>query len=464
MPVVIGVLQQPDAVLQKIIDFKEVRGEQYHPSSFVISQEVEEGVLMYQTLTCELILVRKNTILANDKYLREHLFFVPESMDEKQLVREYRNFRRMAETGEKKISTYTILPTTDCNARCFYCYEMGRSRIQMTDETAMKVVGLIERNYEESRGQVPGSSVDPGTCPHDSVKLSWFGGEPLYNSRIIDIICIELEKRNIPYKSSMISNGYLFDEEMVRKAAELWKLKNIQITLDGTEEVYNRSKAFIYKDASPYQRVIRNIGMLLDAEIKVSVRLNIGLHNADDLFVLVRSLAEKFSEKKGFECYAHALFETSAGNNSVKHTDENRRLVYDKLEELEDLMRDLGIKSKETELPKEIKLHNCMADNGKSVVITPTGGIGLCEHYTEDNYIAQIDRADEVDLKVVEKFREVREEIELCDHCPAYPQCIRLKMCEESELCHPEDVRNQVNKAKRAMVVMYEKWKVNHRL
>ena len=38
---------------------------------------------------------------------------------------------------------YTIFTTTDCNARCFYCFELGRSRIPMSEETAHKTARYI---------------------------------------------------------------------------------------------------------------------------------------------------------------------------------------------------------------------------------------------------------------------------------------------------------------------------------
>ena len=443
------IIQHPDSTFQELMDFKrDMRDENYHPSSFVISKEVPEGMLLFHTLTCEMVLVDKGR--DSDEYLREHLFAVPESLDEKKLADQYRTLRMMVDTGDGEdiTSSYTIMTTTDCNARCFYCYEKGRSRIPMSEKTAMKVASLIQRNYSK--------------LPKDrkEVSLHWFGGEPLYNGKVIDLICSELEKSSVPFKSSMTSNGYLFDEDTVQKAVNLWKLQKVQITLDGTEAIYNRSKAFIYDDpASPYRRVVRNIGLLLDAGIKVSVRLNLGLHNADDLFALVRSLSSLYGGRKDFGCYAHVLFEESAGSGNVRQTDESRRLVYEKLEQLESLMADLGIKGKGASLPKEVRQNWCMADNGKSLMIAPTGDIGLCEHYSEDHFISHIDSADVVDRAMVAKFRQRRERIELCDNCPIYPQCIRLKMCEESATCTPEKVENQVNQIKFAMVRTFEKYR-----
>lgn len=441
------IIQPPDSVFQELMDFKrDVREENFHPSSFIISMEVPEGLLLFHTLTCEMVLVDKGR--DSDEYLREHLFVVPQSLDEKKLVAQYRTLRKMVDTSEREgiTSSYTIMTTTDCNARCFYCYEKGRSRIPMSEKTAMKVASLIQRNHSKE--------------PKKEVNLHWFGGEPLYNGKVIDLICRELEKSGVPFKSGMTSNGYLFDEDTVQRAVNLWKLQKIQITLDGTEAIYNRSKAFIYDGApSPYRRVVRNIGLLLDAGIKVSVRLNLGLHNTGDLFELVRSLSDMYGGRKGFGCYAHVLFEESAGSGNVRQSDESRRLVYEKLEQLESLMANLGIRGNDASLPKEARQRWCMADNGKSIMIAPTGDICLFEHYSEDHFISHIDSADVIDKAMVAKFRQQREEIELCNNCPIYPQCIRLKMCEESATCTPEKVENQVNQIKFAMVRTYEKYR-----
>lgn len=48
-------------------------------------------------------------------------------------------------------------------------------------------------------------------CGGEKVHLHWFGGEPLFNKQVIDIICTDLTEKGIVYESMMISNGYLFD-------------------------------------------------------------------------------------------------------------------------------------------------------------------------------------------------------------------------------------------------------------
>ena len=50
-------------------------------------------------------------------------FAVPMDHDDRQLAKEVRAVGKMQENPVRSIKGFTILTTTDCNARCFYCYE-----------------------------------------------------------------------------------------------------------------------------------------------------------------------------------------------------------------------------------------------------------------------------------------------------------------------------------------------------
>ena len=50
---------------------------------------------------------------------------------------------------KKCVRTYTILPTTGCNARCVYCYEEGMKAVNMSDDTADRVVEFVLKTKRE---------------------------------------------------------------------------------------------------------------------------------------------------------------------------------------------------------------------------------------------------------------------------------------------------------------------------
>ena len=408
---------------------------------YCVSVPVNDGVLLHNLLAKELILLSEEEYanMFDNSYLKEHWFVVPEDCNDKEYADLVKWVLQTKQSKSEDITGYTIFTTTDCNARCFYCFELGRSRVPMSCETAEKVVQYIKNH-----------------CGGKKVSISWFGGEPLFNAEVIDVISDGLRAEGVEYKSSVVSNGYLFDEEIVKKAAERWNLKWVQITLDGTETVYNKVKAYIYKQGSPYQTVMENIGHLLDAGVSVSIRLNMDMHNAENLLELVEDLAERFREKKGLIVYAHHLFK---GNEPMAdlHSYEEWEKRDTAMIRLEEKIAACGLASRGG-ISKKPKLNYCMADSGRSVTILPNGEIGLCEHFSEDEFIGHIER-EGFDQAVVDSWKERIPEIPECAECFYYPECMQLKKCASGSVCFEHLRRERRRKIERQMLNEYRMWK-----
>lgn len=421
--------------------------ESYRLMRFVVSQPVEGGVLLYNVLTKSLVLLddgeaeRMMVDPASVPGLVENWFAVPQSHDDRKLAQEVRAVGRMLERPVRSLKSYTILTTTDCNARCFYCYEKGRSRIPMSDDTAVATARYIIRN-----------------SPEGKVHLRWFGGEPLYNKKVISLICSLLNENGFGIRSSMVSNGLLFDDATVTEAVQEWKLNKVQITLDGTEKVYNRVKNYVDPVGNPFLRVMGNIHRLVDAKVKVNVRLNIDRHNAEDLFILAEQLGEAFGGNPLVNVYSHSLFETCAPGASVKRSDSQRKALFDTQMRLRERLKELGL-SKPAKLGHSIKLNHCMADSDGSVVILPDGHVGKCEHYSDSDWFAHV-MEEGRDESVLEGFKALRPEFDFCAECPCYPDCFRLVKCEESAHCYPEERTEKVSVIRQQMMNLYENHEV----
>jgi sulfatase maturation enzyme AslB (radical SAM superfamily) len=292
-------------------------------------------------------------------------------------------------------------------------------------------------------------------CHGEKVTLHWLGGEPLYNKQVISLITKRLQESGIEIKSTMISNGFLFDNDTVNEAKELWKLKRVQITLDGTEQTYNRCKAYIYNDVNPYRIVISNIHRLIDKGIHVAIRLNIDIHNADNLAKLIEELRHEFCDSKGMIVYLHQLFEESKGSMAMRIT-EKRHAIFQKMIELENRLTDYGLR-KGSGLKHQIKVNRCMADNDHSIVVFPQGNIGKCQHYTENNFIGHI-CDEQMDKNMISKFKECRE-IDECNCCFRYPDCVWLQMCEDQSHCYPEEREYLHHATQRGMIEDYVRFK-----
>ena len=252
----------------------------------------------------------------------------------------------------------------------------------------------------------------------------------------------------------MTSNGFLLDAETVKEAHDLWNLKNVQITIDGTEQTYNRVKAFIYKGVNAYETVMQNIGHLLAADIAVSIRMNIDMHNADDLERLAEELHERFKDDKHLSAYLHLLFEDNAKRVGACN-DDKRRLLMEKMRLIEDKLEGWGLFRCHTYEPM-IKTGYCMADNDGSVVIQPDGYITKCEHYTDSHHVGHISQAKQ-DAEKIAYFKEKGTMVkEFCRKCVKYPDCMFLLSCPNFEECYPEMPQLYENQLREEMKLMYK--------
>ena len=389
----------------------------YRLMHYCVQAPVEEGTLLFNLLTREVVLLSPEEFanLFQQDYLKEHWFLVPEDANEKDYVDLIRWVFTSKQNKGNEITSYTIFTTTDCNARCFYCFELGRSRVPMSQETAVSVVEYIKDH-----------------CVGKAVKITWFGGEPLMNTNAIQTICKGLKEASIQFTSRMATNGYLFNEQILNSAVENWNLKWVQITLDGTENVYNRIKAYTNKGDSPYQVVMCNIEKLLDASIDVYVRMNMDLNNSEDLLQLMDDLSRRFRGRKGIAVYAHHLFKDNMPMADMHTEDEwNKREAA--MCRLEEKIRQCDFHAKRG-ISRSIKTNHCMADHGKAITIMPDGSIGLCEQSSESDAIGHIDTED-FDDALVESWKERTPAIPECADCFYYPDCIKLRKGVSDNLC-----------------------------
>lgn len=390
----------------------------YRFMKYLLRVECKDGTLLHNNVTGQLILLSKEEVKVlsnspigptekNQELISNH-FLVPEDFDEYRSVKQLRKIYHSRSSGDA-INHYVILPTTFCNARCFYCYESDYPRAHMTEETADKLINYIAEHHQNK-----------------NVLLSWFGGEPLVGIKRIDQITQGLKNRNISFSSSMISNGYLFDEEVAERSVKLWNLKRVQITLDGTEEVYNNVKAYTNVKDSPYQRVLRNIDLLRKQGIQVNIRLNVDFYNKDNIGKLIEELGERYSESEKIAVYLNILF-NDQGFEPVHHTQEEIIQLAEIVDAYTERLEELKIAHKRYKVPS-LTVSQCMADNPHTVEIQPDGSFCRCEHESILDSYGNIDEGV-LDPEKPLKWQEIIERTDECPECCFYPSCYMLKYC-----------------------------------
>jgi len=310
------------------------------------------------SLTCVILdkdeYKRYNSLKCSEEEKKEFLrlgFYVEDDFDEVDAV----CYASRCLTDKDKQQFYRIYTTLACNAKCPYCYEKGAEISTMSVDTADKVCEFIKDRMVEG----------------EKLGLEWFGGEPLLNKNIINYICEKLQpickKKKIKLNSSMVSNGYLINEDIVKDAKNLWNLRRVQITIDGLKKTYEKIKQF--NDPNSFDKVISNIKLLLDNNIFVSIRLNYDKNNFDEILKLIDFLGEKFNSYKNVTVYARRIMDDNI-DNSLTASEKTDLVILKQLEK-----NGFEHDALDTITRRD---NTCIANMLHAFMILPDGNLGKC--------------------------------------------------------------------------------------
>ncbi len=327
--------------------------------------------------------------------LAENVFLVENSTSDYQQYMHVINILKLLKHEFPGTKTYTILPTTGCNARCVYCYEEGMPIHSMSEETADHVVAFID----ETRWK-------------DKIKLIWFGGEPLAGSGIISRICKGLKERDIPFRSKIITNGTLFTHELLEEAVSLWHLETVQVSVDGARRDYEARKRYVNPTVHHYDTMMDAVGRMLDKGIKVTLRCNYDADNLGGLKDFIDDLDSRFGSPENLSFYPALLFQEQAKESGIG--------LYRKAQELIDLVQERGLGGKNAK-PFQLKLNYCAADSGdKGLTIAPDGRLYHCEHLPDNTSFGSVfDPAPVICSDKRAEFPACKE----CRTCCFLPEC-----------------------------------------
>lgn len=263
----------------------------------IVSEDLEnENIkLVYNTLTTSLITLPVkdyNRIFIDELYNEEEKIQLKKFgflIDSKEDVLD--ELKRLKKRDFSKVSQIvTILTTTNCNARCYYCFENGIKHYDMSIETADAVIEFLSSIF-----------------PKKELGINWFGGEPLLNFSIVKYITEKLKNKGYNLKCHLTTNGSLLTSEMICYLKENYENITAQISIDDVDEKYGLIKRYLnINNKLAYSRVIQSISMLANNNILVSVRINFAsthIASAKQIYARVQNDLEKICPKKNLYIY-----------------------------------------------------------------------------------------------------------------------------------------------------------------
>ncbi len=435
-------IHKKDKLIRKILPDQKLHSDAvYVLSQFVLSRAIDDSMVLFSTLTKQCYILPSghtfdkpfaaSEILSdpiNHQLVKDH-FLVPQGSDECGF---YNKFSYIARAFRKSSGyySYTILPTFACNARCVYCYEQGTAPASMTLETADQTAEFILKTRKKAQ----------------KISIVWFGGEPLLRPDIIDRICERLRNEAVEFDSLMISNGSLITDEIVQKMKRNWNLDYIQISMDGAEDDYRQRKNY-YKYDNTYNAVMRGIGLMADAGISITVRLNIDYDNIDSINEVLEDLSAEIGNKEKVAVQLAPLYGVRTSENDLE--------LWKKAIELSPIISEHGfIAGRLADADRVFRVFKCMADDYTgNVLIMPDGKLSPCQHCPEESIFGNIwDGVTEPDR--LRRFTASDQTREKCRSCVFLPDCTSFANCPVQDR-HCKEMR--MMKAQLMIESMYKK-------
>ena len=296
------------------------------------------------------------------------------------------------------INYFTIIPTTACNAKCFYCYEEGYCKQTMSVTQINKLVDYICDQIEFEK----------------SFTLDWYGGEPLLCVEMIDDIILKLSLKgafyNREWSSSITTNATLFDDELINHAISHWKLSVAHITIDGTELQHNARKKVSFSGDSAFRATLNAIYKLLNNGVYVNLRVHLDRNNKDSFSEILDDIA-RFFEFDNFHLFPTFLFppEFKMPDNYIQD-DEKEGLFLD----IFNTMFEKKLVSNLVDLFPMPKKQGCFATDAHSAVVAPNGSLHAC--------VQEFSSAEDWDEDY--KFVNYIDADSGCAQCKYFPICL----------------------------------------
>jgi uncharacterized protein len=244
----------------------------------------------------KVIAIQKDINLPNDDFVRELTArgYLMDSNEEAKLYRgKYLNF---IDSRDKDEIQLFFITNYSCNFACSYCYQD-----QYNNPNQELSTNLIDSFFQFIHLEFAGRKK----------YITVFGGEPLLNSsKQKGLINHLIERANeSDLEICFVTNGYNLEEYI--PILKRGKIREIQVTLDGTETIHNKRR-FLKSGEGTFNKIVKGIDSCLQNLIPVNLRMVIDKENINDLPELAQFAINKAWTKSLF-------LKTQIGRNYELH-------------------------------------------------------------------------------------------------------------------------------------------------
>ena len=174
-----------------------------------------------------------------------------------------------------------IAPSGNCQLGCDYCGQIHTKDL-LTEDFSEKILKRVTNNLTLKQ--------------YNRLFIGWFGAEPLMGLRSLRSLSTEFMKLadevGVKYVAQMVTNGLSLKKHIFYDLAINYKVKNFEITLDGTEEHHDIRRHTKRKEKT-FALIFRNLKEIVNDErfketgASIVVRCNVDQSNYQSTFDLI---------------------------------------------------------------------------------------------------------------------------------------------------------------------------------
>jgi len=240
--------------------------------------------------------IRKGEKIPNHEFTREltEKGYLIEEAEESRL---YRNrYLDFIDSRDKDEIQIFFVANYSCNFACIYCYQdqYSNPRQELNNDVIDAFFSYVQKEFAGRKKYI-----------------TIFGGEPLLNSPKQKELITHLLKRALESKLevSFVTNGYSLED--YSQILSTGKIREVQVTLDGTETVHN-NRRFLKGGEGTFNKIVRGIDACLKNHIDINLRMVIDKENIGNLPELAQYAIDKGWTKSPY-------FKTQIGRNYELH-------------------------------------------------------------------------------------------------------------------------------------------------
>jgi uncharacterized protein len=325
-----------------------------------IISKYENGYLVYNPYT-DVIAYSDDCNFSSEKihdYIEKGIFFEDDKMSGKTISLYIINKAKAYSVNDLQL---TDAFSFSCNLRCVYCMQQNITRAS--------IMMSAEKRVDEWKTLMQ---------IHNAKNLSvcLFGGEPFFNIVYLKEV-MEIAARKIGAISyTAITNGTLINETVIR-LINTYKIKSIQITLDGTERIHNERRT--NGSINCYQTIIANIKKVLEkTRCRITINTVMDISNFQYIDKMTDEIISLFNQyifgenpriifNYGMECFPFG--KSTYVEKNIPETVNYNIQFYKILEQ--EIQKGISV----TEV---LPTPTCIAKKDNDILISPNGDLYKC--------------------------------------------------------------------------------------